>query len=508
MKLEQQRRLSKQQQQEYISRDHLATIFDEIGWVPESISRDLGEDFLVHIFDKGFSSGLDFYIQLKSTEDLLSFRVSDGNISYPLKVKDLEHWDISAVPVFVFVWDVGARTGHWTSVGDAIKNLDERTPNWRDQKTTKIRIPRSNGTDDVGLRKLREGVAHYYYPLISKDKPIEIKAKFVFPDTSEGRVVHSAFVRHFTAGDPVNIDGQFIQELEFSEWWTRLFGKIDPSKGYLSLGPAVSEELIPMQLDMIPRSGATTHIPYVEFRVIKQGSEEITLSNEHQPTPLHFQFVFRRPDRCFTMSVKATQPGINVEETKRVVMFISALAKGGKLRMTRLQEGTHDDFEIPEGGVDAPDPDIIRLIDRLCLIQQKTGCNLSLPSDWSSPSKDDFRAIDELIAILDTGRTDSQNMTVTLTVEKAGLEMILERIRDNKPIDLKLVSEDGWIELLGAKVALGPFTQYVNGVLDISSDEIEKETAKMEPGDEMKVAIVNAQVVEEFPNWMGENKEE
>ena len=86
--------------------------------------------------------------------------------------------------------------------------------------------------------------------------------------------------------------------------------------------------------------------------------------------------------------------------------------------------------------------------------------------------------------------------------------MILERIRDNKPIDLKLVSEDGWIELLGAKVALGPFTQYVNGVLDISSDEIEKETAKMEPGDEMKVAIVNAQVVEEFPNWMGENKEE
>lgn len=63
------RRFSREQQQENRSRRQVAERLDEIGWSPSPLETDMGEDLHVRIYEGGQSTGLSFYVQLKSTAD-------------------------------------------------------------------------------------------------------------------------------------------------------------------------------------------------------------------------------------------------------------------------------------------------------------------------------------------------------------------------------------------------------------------------------------------------------
>lgn len=499
-----QRRLSGQQEQEYISRDQLATRLDEYGWVPDPVFRDLGEDFIVRIFDKGVSSGLAFWVQLKSTQDLDLFKIRGGYISYRVEVVDLKYWETSAIPVFIIIWDTNRKIGCWISVTDAITELDNRRPIWRRQKTVRVRIPYSNETSDAGFRQIRKIVAYHYYPTISRGKSIEIEAKFVFPETPEGQTARRAFEQHFAAGDIAEIDGQFIQELKFSEWWTRLFGKIDPSQGRLVLGPGKSEQPVPARLDLTSQDGVSASVPYVDLRILKRGSNEITLSNEGQQIPLQFLFVFREPDHHFRMTFRVTGPGTNVCDTRDLVSFLDTIARGCKLRITFLETQHTFEPELPGGHIDVPHPEFVSIVDNLCMIQQKTGCTLALDSDWSL-ADGEIQTINELVEIFKTGRVVKHNAILTGNFRKAALDLMLEVHRTGKPISLRLEGDDSWMELLGIKIPLGPYREHISGVLDISVAELERAIADMEAKDELEVRFVEAQVVEEFTDWLQED---
>lgn len=499
------RRLSRQQQQEYRSRDQLADRFDEYGWIPDPISRDLGEDFIVRIYNEGISTGLAFFVQLKSTDDLDRLEIKGGYTSYPLKVKDLIHWDSSAPPVFVIIWDVNRLTGCWTSVHDAIAELDKRKSNWRNQKKVRVRIPRSNGTDDEGMCRIRQCVAYYCYPIVSKGRDVEIHATFTFPDTPEGQASRVALERHLAAGDVAEIDGEFIRELEFSDWWTRLFGEMDPSTGRLILGSRPSEQSVPVRLDLIPPDGDGYVFPYADFMVIKQGFDEFTVSNEHQPVALHFQFVFKRSEQHFTASVKLNGPGANVQETRDVLQFLKALAKGGKMRMTFRRTGKVLDGFLPGGVVDPPNPDFVDLIDTLCLIQQKTGRSLALRPDWAVSHRDVVRAR-EIVVIFETGRIAYGDATVTGRFQKEALELMLEAYQSGRPIKFRITSDETHVELLGVKISLGPVTRYISGEIGTPTVGLESTVSRMEAEDDLEVNLVNAEVIEEFANWVPKAK--
>jgi hypothetical protein len=500
------RRLSEQQQQEYRSRDQLADRFDDYGWVPDPISRDLGEDFIVQIYDEGVSSGLAFFVQLKSVGDLERFEIRGDYISYRLEVKDLVHWDASAIPVFVIIWDVNRRVGCWISVHDVSADLNGRKPNWRNQKTVRVRIPRSDSTNDEGLCRIRQSVAYYYYPLVSKGRSLEISGKLAFPDTVDGRAAREALEQHFAAGDLVEIDGQFIQELEFSEWWMRLFGETDLTKGKIELGTMPSKRSAPVRLDLASPNGVSACVPYVDLKVIKRGSSEFTVSNDHQPIPTHFQFTFRQSEQHFGTSVRITGPGTSVQETRDLLSLMEALARGGKIRMTYLATGETIEGLLPEGQADAPNPAFVGLVDKLCLVQQKTGQILTLGSLWSITAEDAERA-DELMTILETGQVAWHDATVTGRFKKPALDLMLEAHQAGRPVKLKITSDDSYVEVLRVRISLGPATRYMSGVMDIPAVELERAISNMGTDDEMEINLVNAEVVKEFANWLPRTEE-
>lgn len=63
------RRYSREAQQEDLSEAQLKERLAALGWPANRLGRDLGEDLLVQVYDQGESSGLSFYVQLKSVRD-------------------------------------------------------------------------------------------------------------------------------------------------------------------------------------------------------------------------------------------------------------------------------------------------------------------------------------------------------------------------------------------------------------------------------------------------------
>jgi hypothetical protein len=54
--------------------------------------EDYGEDFLVRIFHKGNPTGHDFYVQLKGTKTVATFRLKSGELSCPIEAVTLKQW--------------------------------------------------------------------------------------------------------------------------------------------------------------------------------------------------------------------------------------------------------------------------------------------------------------------------------------------------------------------------------------------------------------------------------
>jgi len=494
------RRLTAQQLQENRSREQLAERFDEYGWLPEPITRDLGEDFLVRIYDEGVSSGLSFFVQLKSTQDLTRNQLRSGRVSYPFKVKDIEHWEASAVPVFLFVWDVNDRRGCWCEVWEAIRQLNDSRPNWRHQKTARVRMPQSNSTDDEGLGLIRRRVADHYYPVIARDKDLTIEVSLRFPATPEGQSALTALEQHFETGEIAEIHGAFIDKFKFSDWYARLFGDNDPSIGHLVVGPASSSEPRAARLDLFAENGLRASVPYIELAATRVGSKQITLSNQDQPIPYQLRFVFDRPKASFRMTVEVSGPGVDVEEAKDILRFMTALANLHRVRLTFLATQETVQGAFAAGSPVAPDPRLVEAVDKLCLIQQKTGQRLRLPQDWTITSED-LEAIDQIMTIIEKGRTIRHNQIATFSFKRYALQLFLEPHKAGELIRLKMSAPEGYVRLLGERVDVGPFTRYTTGRLNIAAFELEDQIMSMGPDDELEVKLVDAEVVEEFDDW-------
>jgi len=110
-KAEQNRRLTLAMKQELVSRCQLSERLIEFGWLPNSTTLDLGEDFIVQIYLDSKATGVSFQIQEKSITNLNKRRSRKGDsLIYPFPVKDLKHWEGFDLSIVVLiVWDVNRR---------------------------------------------------------------------------------------------------------------------------------------------------------------------------------------------------------------------------------------------------------------------------------------------------------------------------------------------------------------------------------------------------------------
>ena len=358
-------RYTPQKQQERISRRQFCERLEEFGWIAGRPDEDLGEGFIVHIYFQGRATGVTFHVQLKSVTNLTERRQGDYLV-YDFEVKDLKHWADFSMPVALVIWDVKLREGRWALVDAVIRDLDQRRPQWRTNKSkVRVHIPWANTTDNAGFVQLKQSIGRYFYPLITTNKPLEgIQMKFKFPNMKEGRLAYVTLERVIKEGEPGLVKAEFIEDF-------------------------------------------------------------------------------------------------NLEKI--------------------------------------PEPLFLEYLKKIASIQKKTGQFIRLSGQ--ELAKTDIEAINELVEIIQYGKTITQHVEVTGQFKDEALQIMLAVHRRNRPIHLTMSFEESFVELFDSKISTGRMIRHLNGRISMTINELEEAIENSEDNQYLPIKLVDAEIVEIFPDW-------
>jgi hypothetical protein len=453
---------SDQQQQERISRGQCKTYFEKHEWITGDIDPNLGEDFLVRIYEKKVSTGISIYLQLKSVQSIDQHKLASGPISYGFEVKDLIHWEAQATPVFIVIWDINQEKGWWIFIKDAIRYLNDNSPDWKQNRGVNVHIPYENVLDDYGLRQIRFIAADFLYPTIASGKEFNITAKFEFPSSPEAQAKYAELERHLKAGDEVEIDEQFIADIQMPDWWQRLYGSNNLKAKSVQVGPIRTPIITPIQVDFHSPGFQTERIPYIELRNIKDGQEEATFNNNHQNIPMKLSLRINKVSGENEIHFSLGFANADALVALQAVRISQILVDGCRVRLTFLKIGYIQEISLQKGVYSPLDPSIVTFVENIVFIQEQLGRPINFPVEGVFTNIDEMAAI-ELVSLIRTGKFHGTLPGITLELRKPAIARLVDALTSGELIRFRITSNESYVELLRQKIELGPLVQYFTG---------------------------------------------
>ncbi|WP_437619975.1 DUF4365 domain-containing protein [Sorangium sp. So ce1151] len=482
-------------QQEDRSAEQFRERLADVGWSVNPIERDMGEDFLVHIYDRGTPTGLMFHVQLKSVLDAERRKRKRGpeELRYQLKVKDLEHWEVQTNLVVLLIWDVEQRAGYWQTMPSIVEALDARDTAWREQRTVSVSIPVEHGTDDIGLKRLRWAIADRSFPFVAKCSPIMLR----FTDSSGGEESWRAFQEALVRGTRVVFDGTGVPEIEMPAWYRRLYG----DRGQVARVEIISEPpdgRVAVRVEARSPYGSAA-LPYVDLRTTRSGRQETVLSNEHQHLPFVIEVTLIEGGDS-TLRLWQRRFGSTVQEAREAATFSLALTRpGSRIRVYAIYGGhLLSESPTPHAFQDYAEQDRARLeaLDRLVYIEPRIAAFGSVLLDQGI-SQEEISTIDFFYRVCHEGKLEkvlNQSFEFDVPADKPAHWTGPE---DN----IALQFEGTKITLLGVEIPLGRVkVTFVDKerIAAMVHQAIERARATGEPA---KVRVENERIVEEFLDW-------
>jgi hypothetical protein len=498
------RRVTVEQQQEGRSRAQFEDRLTEFGWIVNPIVRDHGEDFVIAIYDAGNSTGLSFFAQLKSAEDAARLvpKKQNDTISYRLEVHDLEHWEVAAQLVVVFIWDMAKKVGVWMAVPDVIKQLGA-VRKWRTQRRVTVNFPQANGTDDGSLHRLRRAVADHNLPIVRRGKTSKISAEFSFPKTPEGREAVKALQDALDYGETAKIAGSYVKKWKVAEWWERLYGPIKPLEVTISSSSSPLVE-VPARLEVDTSSG--THTALLDLRRVKGGRQGFTLDNSHQGQPLRLELVAEREGQGARLNLHlgVTHPVPDIFQTRDATDLLLALREGVRMRLVQRETGKLI-FEsaVPQNFATRSVESLREwkaFMEKLCFVQARIYKFGTIVITNGRVSNRDARLVEDFYTICRTGFIERHmRFWAEIGLGKDPWPQLIARVRAGEKIEIRSDHPSaGAMKILNVNVPLGP----VRSRQDVSDFIGQIEQALNDGESSVKVRVADVMVREEYPNWM------
>ena len=509
------RRVTNEQNTGAIGESQFAQHLIKFGWQPRGLTPDLGEDFIVDIYDEGVSAGLAFFAQLKSTSDLSSYKLKKGDYSYKIKVKDLQHWCDYTPSVILVIWDIEKLHGHWIMASDAIKRLEDKISQWETKEEVKVHIPNDNLLDHNGLKQLRQAVAGAMWPTIREGKTLEMELKFSFSNDAEGQAQSQAIREHLAQGTSVAINGRFLTDIRLSDWYERKFGKptIQP-QGQLVLGPTHSNTVEQLSLTLISPQNRVVATQVVEVKAVLAGEEQVTFANSHSPTPFSFRLTARK-DGYTSSTLSLDNVRSTGKEAFEAYEFFRLARESSKLRVAALSNAESwsgwRKFELPLDPNDLPelDNEYGIMLERLALIEKKTGVTFSLTH--YGISQRDSKDIEYAAQVLETGRIEADVPRETQTLSgpseaDAGrrvAQALIAAYERGERVSFNGEVADIQPEIMGVRIPLGPMRMHANGDLEPEcARELQELLDTEDSPQQIMLRMANVHRIEEFSDWL------
>jgi Domain of unknown function (DUF4365) len=498
------RRYSREQQQEKRSRDQFAERVGELGWIASGVEPDLGEDLLVRIYDGGRSTGLSFYVQLKSTADSDALKLKrTPALSYELEVKDLLHWEGSTTLVVLVIWDVEKRAGWWRPVPEIIKDLVSSNAGWKKKKKVCVSIPLTNSTVHSDLNMLRWKVANHNFPLIPKPNISEFELSF--PPSDGGRQGVEALRRAVDTGSPVLLEGELVPTIEWPEWHRRAYGSTYPQPISIHVSPKPSDASLAVRIEVESSEGSSA-LPYIELRCIKQGRKNLVLTNAHQNLPLIF--TLEGTDESAWFRFKQARPGNGVHEAREAAAFVlAAMPKGSTIRVVDLATGRP---MVTVTSPCEPTMDAIKrarqwhgLLDKLCFIQQRISSQGAL-SLKNGISRQDIVASEKLFKILFSGKVEGK-LSFSGKLAPKPTSSPRSALQSHETPSLEITGTEP-TRLLNIEIQLGKVRMVpVDGKAFLSFLKSHQDRANRS-GKPVRFRVQDLSVIEEYVEWMPDDQ--
>jgi hypothetical protein len=505
-------RFANETKQEQRSRGQLRDRLADYGWPVHSLNEpDLGEDFLLHVYENGEATGLSALLQVKSTGDIgdiEDFRLKGDPslLRYRLEVKDLEHWEHHLALVVLVLWDVVAKTGFWVTIPDAIDELERDAADWRSKDKVRVTVSIGNGTDDRGLALLRRAIVEHWRPLMATGNGRPETISFLFPSTQEGNVALQAYKNWLERGDSIVVDGQFVAGLKGP-----ILGRLLPKDAEvvsLALGTPISEDIVMASIE-VERGLDFLHFPCVDLRVVKNGSRCITLSNERQGVFVIFNFVFDKPqddDESVVLhfGFSLREGGRSLHEASTGARLALLLKLGSTVRIIQREHGAVILEHLVRMTVHASEEMIradVELFDRLIAIQRRVSGLARLRFPGRPMRLDEVKAIEKLDEICRSGRIRCR-ATLTVDLDSSALDLAqLPGRSDGGLGTISFVTTEPPIELWGTEIPLGAVRTHVLDATSFLSQIREKLSAANEKSPTL-IEVSGVDVEREFVDWL------
>ena len=147
-------------------------------WSMQDPSEDYGTDYYVQVFDKetGEAKPIFFLIQLKGTE---KFNENEEFVKFIFKTETLNHY-LKKVhnPIFLIFIETTSKRIFYLFLQEYInETLNNEKPNWINQKTVTINIPKSNVFNSDKIEKIAKYGMEYSSLLVNGMPTFELETK-------------------------------------------------------------------------------------------------------------------------------------------------------------------------------------------------------------------------------------------------------------------------------------------------------------------------------------------
>jgi hypothetical protein len=356
---------------------------------------------------------------------------------------------------------------------------------------------------EVHIEVTKDGTKFVVLPETENSKPLTINLMPDFKDTPEGQEKLKEYERFLCSGAPVEFDEKVLDSLQLPEFLRGLLPR-DITSLQVRLGPAHLTQPIRIALEFEASDGEKFKLPYLEFRTIQGGSNEVTMSNDDQPIPFRIRLSFEKNSPRGGFSYSVTLAGEGVHWLVYALEFERILAKGPTIYLYSLTDGFRCRVcDVPVGEIEPPDEHFLDLAKKVVRIQELTRTKIAVP-DRCYFTSEDCEAILTIEHILENGcyPCEVREITITLSAEelnKVGPQLLREPIG---PISFFQPSEE--FSLLETLVPLGPLDiRLVAGRLS-DNDKSRVESAPHGKEEKVTIRIAPAEgssIEVRFRNW-------
>ena len=489
-------------------------------WIVTKPPLDYGIDLDVEIVEKTFVTGIHFLMQLKSTDKIQITK--KGFVIYSCETSTLRYFLAQNEQVIFLVYDAKSKTGYWIWIKDYITNELAKNKKWKKQKTVTVKIPKDNLFTEKSIDQIKARVmklhrpanllstiqtlnnpyVHYSvqfdgnneiitfspkYPGAEQDYPMAFDFKFKFDRSPDAQQAHQALQDAMKKGLPAEIDSKFIENVEFPELLSpEIFGYEEFKPDKLVITPISQNRAFSASVIILDRNEETlSHIPFVEFKEKRYGSEEIMFSNDDQQIPAKFSMTLNHVERKTNFSFHIKFANLNVFQVLEMLKFQKAVTTTGSwIRVTHLSTNTTlMKSEIPDNLISQPPDILIDVAGNLSHIQEKTGKIIPWPEKISYDEKE---VIEEIVRIIDTGLANGGNY-LGFDLNKETAQRLVTSIFQTERSNFRLETER-FVNLFGQTINLGPVSYMLLGA-KLNVETVNRLSALNEISDEAPVKI-------------------